>query len=331
MIVASIAALLAAAQSPPQTPQADLWVAYTSTVGSGTTRPTREADGALAVSAGSGRFPIFALKLVGERSGSLVAEAASPRNFDRYELDASRVVPERYRQRPDEQAQAAHERLEIGIEHHRPSTRFEVAGDGTIRIVKSTAVRRHERCARALLRRSSDRLVATAPTEPLRGVERSRRRIYLAMAEMPRRGPSLLLRLLRLRLPPMNGTAWSEFEQRNASDRAGERSQYSWRSEQIRAAGQEVGLSIDLISDRTSPAARLCRSLQITGVGRPVRDECRVEGYIDRRDGWPIVISVTRSIEASDHSTSAAQASFSRIIPLQGFVVPPNPCAAAER
>ena len=331
MSTASIVALVALAQAASASvgTAPGSWAAYSSWIGSSTTRPTGHPDGAIAIGQGGGRFPIFAVSLTGGRPGGrLVADAASPRNFDSYYRRASDVTPEPRRSDPDGRARADHELLEAGIDHHRPTTRFEVAADGSLRIVKSAAAKRHERCARRLLRASSNRLIALAETEPHREVERSRRSHTLRMAELPPRGPSVFLRLVQLPLPLMSGTRWSEYERQIGADDPGELTQNSFRTDMTRAAGREVGLHLNLLTDRTSVAARLCRSMRVRRVGRPVTDECRIEGIIDRRDGWPIFISISRSVTASNHATTSSSAGFSRLAPLEGFVPPPNPCLA---
>ena len=305
-------------------PRPDLWVAYAGTFGGGTTTSRGAPEGAVTVGQGGGRIPNFRMRL--RAGGNPVAEVRSPGSFDRDSIH----IRDAYDDLREGSEFANQQRFEGSIVHHLPTTAFRLVRPGRVDVRVSPEGRRYARCARQLLRASSDRLIAQAPTAPLRGVERRRRDNRLALAEQPRRGPSLLLQLLHLPMAPISGGELAKFEQRRATevDRDRARRQHRWRSEQIRLAGREMGLAVDLMRDRRSPAARVCRTVSVTRVGRPVSDMCRIEGFIDTRDGWPIVISISRSVEATNRATSGEGVTFSRLAPLEGFVAPANPCAA---
>lgn len=308
-------------------PQPGPWVAYAAGFGSGTITQSPN-PGEVYVGQGGGRYPIFSMRLLEGTGTRHTAEVLSPRSFDRYELLARDVDEENWSDDPHGLAQAAHERLEASIDHHRPATTFLLTPDGRVRVRMSPFARTFSQCARRLIARSSARLIETAEAPQYRDRERRRHPLRMALAEQPRTAPSLLLQLLHIPLQSMTGGRWSEFERQRTRDPADPPDQYSWRSEQIRLHGREAALEIDLMTDRSSPAARVCRSVRPHRVGTPARDSCRINAYLDARDGWPIVISIGRSQVATNGATSGWSASFYRLAPLEGFAPPENPCPA---
>lgn len=307
-------------------PRSGPWFAYHTIFGSGTTRAAPGNSGDVYVAQGGGRYPIFSMRLLEGTGPRRTAEVLSPRSFDRYELHARDVDEQNWSDDPDGLAQAAHERLEAGIDHHRPVTTFLLEPDGRVRVRMSPTGQAFSQCARRLIGRSSARLIETAGAARYRAQERRRHPLRMALAEQPRTAPSLFLQLLQIPLQPMTGGRWSEFERQRTQDPTDPPDQYSWRSEQIRLHGREAALEIDLMTDRSSPAARVCRTVRPHRVGTPAQDTCRVDAFIDARDGWPIVISIGRSQVATSGATSGWTSSFSRLAPLEGFVPPENPC-----
>jgi hypothetical protein len=320
-----------AAAAAPEPPQENLWISYAASFASGGTTPTPGNPEVAMVTHGHGYAPVFAIRLVEANGGRLAALVRSPRNFDRNALhvrdtDAGDRGEDRHGL-----AEAAHERLEAGIDHHRPPTTFLLSAAGRIAVRKSASALTFERCARRLIRQSSQRLMQAAQTPPLRERERERHSVRMERAEQARRAPSLFLQLLKIQLRPVTGGRWAEFERQQAGQggAADRPNQYRWRSEQIRRHGREAALEIDLMTDRRSPAARLCRSRPIRSMEQPARDSCRIDAFLDARDGWPIVLGVSRTVEAPGEGTASWTATFYRLAPLEGFAAPPNPCAAA--
>jgi hypothetical protein len=325
-MVASTAPAIAAAER-------GLWVAYDVSVESGTSTP--ESDGNFLISQGGGSLETFVMRVRSASDGTVMADLAGWAGFDNYNLEASDIFPESRTNDPYSLAGRHWAELETALRHHRPVVRFRVDSQGRAEAEMSVALRGHRECARRLLTEAQIRLIENAENEAQRELQRERlnnghisRRL-----ELPLRSPALLIQLLRLDLPSTANGTWSKFEHlRTLSLNPDRRSdQYGWRSEQIRLHGSEVGLNIDLLADGRSPAAHVCQSIKLEGVGTPVSEGCNIDAFVDRRDGWPIVISISRNLETATGATAGRGVTFYRLTPLEGFVPPPDPCAAAER
>jgi hypothetical protein len=57
-------------------------------------------------------------------------------------------------------------------------------------------------------------------------------------------------------------------------------------------------------------------------------DSCLIHGYVDRRDGWPLVMSIVREAVSVTGVRAGESRYFTRLTPLQGFVPPFNACAS---
>jgi hypothetical protein len=297
-------------------PRREFTVAYAVSVSGG----TLSAGGGLMQSGGSRET--FSLRLLNANSRQpITAEVRSPAGFDRYALHARDLTPESASRDEAGRVFQAQSALLSALAHHRPATTLLLRPGGDVRVVRSRAARSHVQCARRLL---------DASWRALPAAERSgdRRRDLLRQARLGTANPALLLRLVMLDLPPMTGTSWSEVGRRRAEDPDRDRdpNQYSWRSEQMRLHGREVGLRIDLKRDRSSAAARLCRMLDVTEISNPATDRCSIDAFVDARDGWPIAIGITRNVEARGGGSEWHGRSFSRLAPLEGFVPPADPC-----
>jgi hypothetical protein len=90
-----------------------------------------------------------------------------------------------------------------------------------------------------------------------------------------------------------------------------------------------VRLQLDLLSAGRTPAGDLCRSLNYEKASSRIGDSCTIQGICDRRDGWPITLSISRKAQFRDGTTESRYWLFQRLRPLEGFVPPANPCRAA--
>jgi hypothetical protein len=320
--------LAASASAAAAEPRPGVAAAYSSIFGQSSERPTGLADGTVQYGHGHGSYPIVRLRLRSARNGRPVAEATSPADHDGWALHIQDLGPEDPPRGAWAEAAHAHNRLEAAVSHHRPPTLLELYPGRRVRVTRPAATRRFETCARRLLTASIDRMTALA-REPFEQVSQGRRRVVLEPASLQPRGARLLLRLLMLPLPTVASGRWSESQRRLDEGREDDDrpSQFAWNSDQVRLYGREAGLEVDLMRDRRSPAARICRSLQLERAGAPVADRCTIGGFLDSRDGWPIRISVSRTIEAPRGGASMS-VTFRRLAPLQGFAAPENPCPA---
>jgi hypothetical protein len=137
-----------------------------------------------------------------------------------------------------------------------------------------------------------------------------------------------LLGLARLPLPE---AAYDNSLDELASQSGQRANPWDWRLEQIRGPGRPVGLQIDLGSaPPSSPAASLCRSLDYRELSDLRSDHCTIRGVIDRRDGWPITISVTRTGKTAAGATESHTRSFARLQAEHGSVASENRCTVAS-
>lgn len=141
------------------------------------------------------------------------------------------------------------------------------------------------------------------------------------------RDASLLLGLARLPLPE---AAYDNSLDELASKRGERANPWDWRLEQIRRHGRPVGLQVDLESTPVSPAASLCRSLDYRELSDLRSDLCTIRGVIDRRDGWPITIGVTRKGERAGGATESHSRNFARMRPEDGLAAREDRCTAAS-
>ncbi|HEX8217509.1 MAG TPA: hypothetical protein VF577_08580 [Allosphingosinicella sp.] len=334
-MTASIVALLALAQaaSAPARPAPDVWIAYNVGVSGGGTVPS--ADDTLLVTHGGGAMEIFAVRLQRSSRESLAAQVLRPANYDRHALFENEVVRDPPSDDPYSEASRQMGLLQEALRHHQPPATIRVGRDGRAIKLFSDSVREHRRCAHRLLRAARERLVATAENESQRESEQERldngddRRLAAVRVD----SPVLLLQLLQLDLRPVATGYWTALHREIEADRGRNRSlsQFDWRWQQIQLHGSEFELRVDLLRDRTSPTARLCRTLRPRGATSPLSDLCSIDAVVDRRDGWPIAVNVVRRIRGANRADVHAAKSFSRLAPLQGFVAPPNPCGPPER
>ncbi len=95
------------------------------------------------------------------------------------------------------------------------------------------------------------------------------------------------------------------------------------------AHGREFSRQIKVAG--SDPASRLCRTLEPDSLRARISDTCSIGGVIDARDGWPIVVGISREWKDAPGVSSSAGMIFYRLPPKPRFVAPRNPCAAVYR
>lgn len=273
--------------------------------------------------AGGLRPPIFALRVSENRIPPLQADLLTPGGFDRTHVRAADLRHHDLPRDPYSAAQQRESDLIRALVHYRPIVRLRIDRAGEPHIQASPELSRFENCARHVLRSAIEDQIAVANRAQV-GLQQERLRgDFAEVLSPPIESASLLLRLAGLSLPnaapppdrPSIGGVTQSDQQR-------------WRAQEIRNHGRNVRLRVDLLSAGRSPAANICRSLTFETISAARRDTCTIEGVIDRRDGWPITLSISRQGQASDAATETQFRSFSRVKPLQGFALPENPCRA---
>lgn len=309
-----------------QPPRSNMWITYAPSGGSGVTAP--QSDDTAEVTSAEIRPPIFSLRLRSTtRNGSVEADVLAPAGFDRHRFEAPRnegPSNDRY-----SDARLYEAELVQALLHHRPITRLRLDRQGEPYVRRSREVRSHDACARHLLRSAIEAQIAAAKNESQRRSQQQRLKgeDLAKRLSPPIDQASLLLRLAQLSLPSLvDGVAPGP--ERDASEGEPLSTQHGWRSTQIRTHGRYVRLQLDLLSDRSSPASGVCRSLAYRGIARPRTDTCTIQGVIDRRDGWPITLSLSRMAQSADGTTEMQFRRFDRITAVEGFVPTTNPCAA---
>lgn len=304
-------------------PRSDIWVTYSP--GGMRSSSIPQGDGSAIVSGGGLRPPIFSVRLASRREDrSIDADLATPGGFDSRDVRAADISDDGW----GSDVAGRHEaELERALKHHRPVVRLSINGDGETKVRRSPALGQHEAYARRLLRAAIVAKVAEAENEVQRESELERlQEDLLAPVSAPVEHGSRLLQLAMLPLPPA-ADAYDAALKRIAAHGplAG---QAALQARQIRDHGRPVRLQLDMLTMADSPAARLCRSLTYREISSPSSDTCTIEGYIDRRDGWPVTLSIAREGETADGAKESESRSFHRLAPLEGFEPPPNPCPA---
>lgn len=325
MIARLVAALWIAAPSGASgaEPKRNQWVTYAPRGGYGMAEP--QADGTMVIGNGDLGAPIFSLRL----SSATRADLATPGGFDSYHLRASDLHDEEFSGNAYSDSIRREELLERALTHHRPVTTLRLDGKERWRIERATKLRRFEACARPLLRAAIEAQVATAENAYQRGLQRERLQASRSPdLPAPVDQASLLLRLVSLPIPDATGP----LDAASGDDVAKPEpamTQYDWRAAQAQAYGRPGRLQLDLLSTGRTSAADLCRSLTYEKASSRRGDTCTIQGIFDRRDGWPITLSISRKAQFQDGTTESRFRLFQRLSPLEGFVPPSNPCLAA--
>lgn len=137
-----------------------------------------------------------------------------------------------------------------------------------------------------------------------------------------------LIRLMDLQLPAADADRLRDAARRRiAAQPAGEEpTQHSLRDRTMVEHGEEFSRDVNLLRDRHSPEAEICRIFELREIRSVRTDRCRISAVVDRRDGWPIYVSVRREKVSPNGARSGRADFFSRITPVEGFVAPANPC-----
>lgn len=248
-------------------------------------------DGSAIVSGGGLRPPIFSVRLRStNKEGSIEADLATPGGFDSRHIRAADRSDDDWGR---DHAGRHEAELERALQHHRPVVRLSINGDGETKVRRSPALGRHEACARRLLRAAIHGKVAAAENEVQRESQLERlQKDFVAPVSAPVEHGSRLLQLAMLSLAPA-ADAYDAALKRIA-EHGPLVGQAAWQARQIRDHGRPVRLRLDMLRAADSPAARLCRSLTYREISNPSTDTCTIEGYIDRRDNWPITMLIAR-------------------------------------
>jgi hypothetical protein len=220
--------------------------------------------------------------------------------------------------------------LVYSLRHHWPAVGLAL-DDGRSQLIETARSRRYHGCARRRLLAIADRLSSTASNSREREDALDYRQASDERPGSPITSAGLFLQLLSLGLPPVeNGRLIQNARRRISERQAGDSpAQYSLRDPIMVAHGQEYEQRVDLMADRLSARSRICRMVPLTKIEEPATDRCRIAAVIDRRDGWPLFISILREKVAANGAREGRVDFYSRVVPLQGFVPPPNPCPDA--
>jgi hypothetical protein len=295
------------------------WIAYESGGGGGSAV-------AGVVSVGGGGRQIFSLRPIsGSHVPPFYADLLTSGGFDPIHIRAADLRQEDAPRDPYSAAQQREAALIGALMHNRPVMRLRVDQAGRPHVQDSPAQRRFEGCARRLLRSAIEAQIAVGNGAQRRLQEERLQGDPAQIVSAPVDNAALLLRLAGLSLPdtsnPVSRPSVPESAQRRALS-----TQYDMRARQIQSHGRHVRLQVNLLSTTRSAAANICRSLAFQRISATRRDSCTIEGVIDRRDGWPITLSISREGETADAATETRYRSFHRLTPLQPFVPPQNPC-----
>lgn len=314
---------IATGEAWARAPRSAIWITYSPGGMSSSSIP--QSNGSAIVSGGGLRPPIFSVRVGSwKEDGSIEADLATPGGFDSRHVRATDISDDHW---GSDDAGRREAELERALKHHRPVVRLSINGDGETKVRRSPALARHEACARRLLRAAIHGKAAAAKNAGQRESQLERlQKDFVAPVSAPVEHGSRLLQLAMLSLPPA-ADAYDAALKRIA-EHGPLVGQAAWQARQIRDHGRPVRLRLDMLKAADSPAARLCRSLTYREISNPVNDTCTIEGYIDRRDGWPVTMLIARQGKTADGAKESESRSFVRLAPLEGYVSSPNPCAA---
>jgi hypothetical protein len=296
-------------------PRVDVPVAYRAATGTSSSIPM--ADGSVEIGGSRASSFIFSLTLRSRSAYGARADLLTPAGYHPNWLRAADVAADDAVGGPERSA------LELSIAHHRPAMLMHVDGFGRMVVEVSLAAERYQTCASRVI----DADHRARPVQHNSAEQAAEAEDDASWPELLTREPALLLGVIQLSLPPGAGGRWVLSPEDETGPRA---TQYIWRSEQIRLHGRGVGLQFDTGARSGTPETALCRAVAVRDVGEPVSESCAIEGFVDARDGWPIVLSVTRTVQTAAGARSTGDTSFSRLAPLEGFQPPPNRCPARQ-
>ena len=310
-------------------PQPGTMAAYDVSTFGGTA--TAMEVGGFSIMHGDGGSGIHSLQMEpSERTSEIVGLVGTPLGYDDYHLNAANVLSleQEFGDDPESRAEAEYERVLRAIRHHRPPVELRIDSGGRSQAAMNASHRSFDRCARRLLTLAIDARIAATPEgdDDRRSWRQLRSRLGSILQPQVREA-TLLMRLFSMPMTPVENGYWLNFARRSlAEQRTGRRSQFDRRFEQMLAHGQEFRIEEQIRPGIRPAVAQVCDSLRPRRLPNAIRDTCTVEAVFDRRNGWPIAISLNRVQEARDRSTSNSGMIFWRVAPLEGFVAPPNLC-----
>lgn len=280
---------------------------------------------------GDGMLPGFRLKRLPDEKGRRRFELASNHSHhSRYSDEHS----DRSEMSDSQRRAHVHENLEDSFDFHRPPARIERQWLGWV-VIEHPAAAAYDRCAVRTARASARNVEAQArdPNEKKQW-RRWGTRNPLGHDQWNRfefKGARTLLALMSLPVPGFgDGPYFKSARERAPGHVKGqEEDAFAWKDRMILAHGREFQWKIDVAG--LDSRSQLCRSLEPEKLRAPDSDTCSLGGVIDKRDGWPIVIGISRQWKDTPGVTSSAGMTFYRLPPKSDFVVPPNPCASVYR
>lgn len=263
----------------------------------------RQAKGSIQLNHADGSISLFSLSAVRVNSGGSITAHVVP------------VASRAQRQRTaSESPPGSHERLmreylvlRAALISDQPPAILRLPAAGQPSIVEGPARRRYMQCARRVLRSSFARIMTAAPTNSARQQLDEERAQFERMPEIPTQDVSLLLKLATVPLPP--AAAGELLKSHEAEPRTAGSEELL---EHIRLRGRSMGVNVDLRADHTSRIAGLCRLIEVKLVTEVSHDRCAIQAIVDTRDGWPILATVNRTLDAPA-STTARQVRFTRL------------------
>lgn len=205
------------------------------------------------------------------------------------------------------------------LAHHAPPIPFRYE-NGTVEELPDAAVIRHRSCAHEIVSDAYDRAIAAADNPNRAETIRQQKQSYEVRAPHAVQEVRSLLSIMTAPLRPVaasESSAHVESMDQLQPGRAGE----------IRAHGRAFLFSMDFLARLQGAAPSVCTGWQIDDFAERIRDQCTISGFVDVRDGWPMLAVVTRVIERGDGSHYSAHMFLWR---LQGSVsvpIPPNLCS----
>lgn len=205
------------------------------------------------------------------------------------------------------------------LAHHRPPVPFHYEHDA-IEELPDAAVGRHRACERAIVLGAFDRAIAAAGNSPYVETVTRQKQVYEGRPSHDVREARGLLDVMSAALQPAASSEVETHVQMLEEMRPG-------YAADMRAHGRAFRFSADFLSSPESVAPTICTGWRIDDFPVRTRDECRIRGLLDARDGWPFFAVAARVAERADGSRYSAHSIFWRLGRPVSVPIPPNRCA----
>lgn len=309
-------------------PRSGVRAAYNVSTFGGTA--TRMEDGGFSIMHGDGGTGIFVIQLERSTGVALVRSFGTASvEFDEHELSATDVLSleQEYGDSKEGRAEAEYQRILRALRFHRPPVEFDIEAAGVARTTPQGRHRRFDRCAHAFLSASIDQAISSLSDDDERRDWRRRRSRISNELQPQLRDARIMTRLFSVTMTPAPNGYWTQLARRNQGEPPRARpNQHDWRFEQTMAYGEEFLAEGEVGARPRSAFDGVCRELRPRGLPNTIRDTCSITAVYDRRDGWPIAVTLNRIQETRDRSTSNSGMIFWRVRALEGLVPPPNLC-----